>query len=142
MLEEVAVDAVGVPVFSAQEDIANVRIRFESGCVANLTSSRVSMERMRKIRIFESNAYVSTDYSEQAVTVYRKKDGAIKPGSFSMESILMEPLDVVKEEPLRLELSDFAACVREGRRPTVSGEDGLRALELAHEIITFIREHS
>lgn len=139
--EVVSIDAIGVPVFSEQEDIANARIRFASGCVANLTASRVSMERMRKIRIFEENAYVSTDYSEQEVMVYRKKPGPIPAGSAPMESITVEPLDVSREEPLRLEIEDFVACAQSGRRPVVSGEDGLRALELAQDIIAFIREH-
>lgn len=140
--EVVSIDAVGVPVFSEQEDIANARIRFASGCVANLTASRVSMERMRKIRIFEDNAYVSTDYSEQEVMVYRKKPGPIPAGSSPMESIIVEPLEVSREEPLRLELENFAACAMSGERPVVSGEDGLRALELARDIIDFIRDHA
>ncbi len=136
-----SIDAVGIPVFSKQEDIANVRIRFDSGCVANLTASRISMERMRKIRIFEDNAYVSTDYSEQEVILYHKKPGEIPEGKSPMEWINIEPLEVSREEPLRLELSSFIECVRDRRRPVVSGEDGLRALELAFDILEFIREH-
>ncbi len=140
--EVVSLDAVGVPVFSKSEDIANVRLRFESGCVANLTSSRVSMDRMRKIRIFETNAYVSTDYSAQEVLVYRKKPGPIPEGADPMAHILVEPLPVQKEEPLKLELMSFLSCVREGGRPAVSGEDGLKALVLARRIVDFIREHA
>ncbi len=135
-----SLDAVGVPVFSTQEDIANVRLRFDSGCVANLTASRISLDRMRKIRIFEENAYVSTDYSEQEVILYHKKPGEIPEGLSPMEWINIEPLDVSREEPLRLELSSFIECVRERRTPVVSGEDGLRALELAFDILAFIRE--
>ena len=135
-------DAVGVPVFDELEDIANVRIRFESGCVANLTASRVSMERMRKIRIFEDNAYVSTDYSEQEVLVYRKKPGPIPRGTSPMESITVDALQVRREEPLKLELEDFVGAVANGRSPIVPGEDGLRALVLAEQISAFIREHS
>ena len=134
------IEAVGVPVFSKQEDIANVRLRFDSGCVANMTASRISMEQMRKIRIFEENAYVSTDYSEQEVIVYHKKPGKIPEGLSPMEWIDIEPLDVSREEPLRLELASFIECVRGRTRPLVSGEDGLRALELAFDILTFIRE--
>jgi predicted dehydrogenase len=93
-------DAVGVPVFSGSEDIANVRLRFASGCVANLTSSRVSVDRMRKIRIFEENAYVSTDYSAQEGVVYRRKPGPIPPEAYPMEHIVIEALPVVNEEPL------------------------------------------
>lgn len=136
------VDAIGVPVFSQGEDIANVRLRFASGCVANLTSSRVSMETMRKIRIFEDNAYVSTDYSEQEVMVYRKKPGPISKEASPMESISIEALKVPREEPLRLELAGFIECVRTRTRPIVAGEDGLRALELAHRIIANILKHA
>ena len=137
--EVVSVDAVGVPVFSESEDIANVRIRFASGCVANVTASRVSMDKMRKIRIFAENAYVSTDYSAQEVLVYRKKPGRAEN---PMELISIDPLPVQKEEPLKLELMSFLDCVREGKRPVVSGEDGVKALKLADEIVRFIREHS
>lgn len=132
--EVVSIDAVGVPVFSESEDIANVRLRFASGCVANLTSSRVSLEKMRKIRIFEDNAYVSTDYSAQEVLVYRKKPGAIPAGSNPMEHISIDPLDVCKDEPLKLELAAFIECVQENRRPLISGEEALRALRLARQI--------
>lgn len=134
-----ALDAVGVPVFSTFEDIANVRLRFDSGCVANLTSSRVSQERMRKIRIFEDNAYLSTDYSAQEVLVYRKTPGPIPEGVNPMEHIVIDSLAVKREEPLKLELTDFLDCVRENKTPLVSGEDGLRALKLAQDITDFIR---
>ena len=137
-----SLDAVGVPVFSETEDIANARIRFASGCVANLTVSRVSVERMRKIRIFEPNAYVSTDYSAQEVLVYRKKPGPMPPDIDPMSQISIDALAVKKEEPLRLELESFVRCVRERTRPEVAGEDGLRALELAERIVQFIRDHS
>jgi predicted dehydrogenase len=139
--EIVSIDAVGVSVFSKVEDIANARIRFKSGCVANLTSSRISMERMRKIRIFEDNAYVSTDYSAQEVLMYRKKPGALPEGVSPMEAITIEALDVKKEEPLKLELEAFIQCVRDRNAPIVSGRDGMAALELAEDLITFIREH-
>ncbi|MBI5093769.1 MAG: Gfo/Idh/MocA family oxidoreductase [Candidatus Hydrogenedentes bacterium] len=138
----VFVDAVGVPVFSKSEDIANVRIRFASGCVANLTCSRVSMERMRKIRIFSNDAYVSTDYSEQAVVVYRKKPGPLEPGMTPMDLITVESMNVHKDEPLKLELASFVECVRTRNRPLVAGEDGLAALRLAQQVIGSIREHS
>ncbi len=140
--EVLSLDAAGVPVFSQSEDIANVRLRFASGCVANLTSSRVSVDRMRKIRIFAENAYVSTDYSAQEVLVYRKKPGPLPPDGNPMEHIIIEPLPVLKDEPLKLELGAFIACVREGGRPVVSGEDGVRAMRLAQQVMDFIREHS
>ncbi len=133
-------DAVGVPVFSESEDIANVRIRFKSGCVANITSSRVSVDRMRKIRIFAENAYVATDYSAQEVLVYRKTPGPIPPGSNPMEHIIIEPLPVQKDEPLKLELASFVECVQAGRTPVVSGEDGVKAVRLAEQILERIRE--
>jgi len=140
--EVASVDAVGVPVFSIEEDIANVRLRFASGCVANLTASRVSMERMRKIRVFDPNAYVSTDYSAQEVLVYSKKPGALPPDANPMEHIVITPLLVRKDEPLKLELESFVSCVRRGSAPAVSGEDGLRALELAWRVIGAIRNES
>lgn len=135
----ISVDAVGVPVFSEQEDIANVRLRFESGCVANLTSSRVSLERMRKIRIFDPNAYVSTDYSAQEVLVYRKKPGALPPDANPMESISITPLPVKKEEPLKLELISFLEHLSANAPAAVSGEDGLEALKLSWQILDAIR---
>mgnify|MGYP000973142890 CR=1 FL=1 len=138
--EVVSVDAAGVPVFSPSEDIANARLRFASGCVANITSSRVSLERMRKIRIFSSDAYVSTDYSAQEVLVYRKKPGPLPEGANPMEHITIDPLPVEKDEPLKLELASFARCVREGCAPVVSGEDGVRALRLAMRIAASIAE--
>lgn len=137
----VSLDAIGVPVFSPSEDIANVRIRFASGCVANLTCSRVAAERMRKIRVFAPDAYYSTDYSEQEVLAYRKKPGPVPPGVSPMLHIDVEPLPVTREEPLKLELASFVQCVRTRTRPVVSGEDGLIALRIAHDILEFIREH-
>jgi predicted dehydrogenase len=140
--EVAQVDAIGVPVFSKFEDIANARIRFANGCVANVTASRVSMEKMRKIRIFASDAYVSTDYSAQEVIVYRKKAGDLPPDVTPMEMIDIEPLDVHKEEPLKRELESFVACVRERKRPLVSGEDALAALRLAQRVMDAIRGES
>ena len=137
--EVISVDAVGVPVFSVEEDIANVRLRFASGCVANLTSSRISVDRMRKIRIFDPNAYVSTDYSAQEVLVYGKKAGAIPPDANPMEHISITPLPVRKEEPLKLELEAFVVSICNGNPPQVSGEDGLSALRLAWRIIDAMR---
>ena len=140
--EVTTVDAVGVPVFSPYEDIANARLRFASGCVANLTSSRISVERMRKIRVFSGDAYLSTNYTEQEVLVYRKKPGPVPPDVPPMQWITIDSLPVDREEPLKRELGSFVGCVRERRRPLVSGEDGLAALELAQDIIGAIREHS
>ncbi len=138
----ISIDAVGVPVFSEQEDIANARIRFASGCVANLTSSRVSVEKMRKIRIFEEHAYMSTDYSEQEVVRYRKKPGAVSDAVMPMDLIAIDSLPVERGEPLRRELESFLTCVRDRTNPTVDGHHGLRALQVAHDITEFIRTHS
>ncbi len=128
------VDASGVAVFSAQEDIANARLRFASGCVANITSSRISMEPMRKLRIFSQNAYLSTDYNDQEVYVYRKEPGPVPPGVNPMESIRIEPLPVARGESLQRELAAFVSSVRTGKRPLVAAEDAIRALELAERI--------
>jgi len=138
--EVVSVDAAGVSVFSDHYDIANARIRFASGCVANVTSSRVSVERMRKIRVFSEEAYASTDYSEQEVIVYRKQPGKLKPGQSPMEMISIDPLPVVRDEPLKLELESFVECARTGARPLVSGEDGLAAMDLAEQVERSIRK--
>lgn len=136
------IDAVGIPVFSETEDIANVRLRFDTGCVANLTCSRISLERMRKIRIFEPDAYVSTNYSEQEVVVYRKKPGRAPAGGNPMELITMDPLDVDREEPLKKELQAFLTSVKTRRPPTVDGEQGTEALRLAQDIVSRIREQA
>ncbi len=135
----VSMDAAGVPVFSPYEDIANARLRFESGCVANVTCSRVSVERMRKIRVFSSDAYVSTDYSAQEVLLYRKKPGPLPPDRPPMEHILIEQLTVERDEPLKRELAAFIASVRTRARPVVSGADGLAALKLAESVVAVIR---
>ncbi len=140
--EVVSVDAVGVPVFSKHEDIANARIRFASGCVANVTASRVSLERMRKIRIFASDTYVSTDYSDQEVIVYRRKPGTLTQEMNPMELIEAEALPVQREEPLKLELISFVECVRQRSRPIVDGADALAALQLAQRVIGCIRENA
>jgi predicted dehydrogenase len=135
----VSIDAVGVPIFSPEEDIANARLQFENGCVANLTSSRVSMERMRKIRIFEPNAYVSTNFSDQEVLIYRKRNVPTGEEASPMDRIEIEQLTVSREEPLKMELEAFVSCVRDRTRPLVSGEDALEALKLAWRALESIR---
>ncbi len=118
------VDAVGVPVLSKGEDIANARIRFENGCVANLTASRISPEKMRKIRVFQNDAYLSLDYQNQTGEIYRLAGG----------QIAHEAVEIEKGEPLKRELAAFVQCAREGREPKVSGYAAAAALELAIEI--------
>ena len=124
-----SIEAVGVPVLTGRVDIANARLRFANGCIANLTASRISRERVRKIRFFQPAAYLSIDYAAQKVELWRlvRKDGA-------MPSIQGGEVDVVNEEPLKRELADFVAAVRERRAPAVTGADGLRALALAQRI--------
>jgi predicted dehydrogenase len=118
------IDAVGVPVLSKGEDIANARIRFENGCVANVTSSRISPERMRKIRVFQEDAYLSLDYQSQSGEIYRKLGGRIS----------REKVEIEREEPLKRQLISFIECAGTGRAPRVSGFQATAALELAVEI--------
>ena len=124
-----AIEAVGVPVLTDRADIANARIRFESGCVANITASRISRDRIRKIRVFQRDAYISIDCGAKEAEVYRliHQEGRrplIEGGR----------IPVVDGEPLRNELEDFVAAVREGRQPAVGGVDGRNAVRLAEQI--------
>ena len=124
-----AVEAVGVAVLTPRPDIANARLKFASGCIANITASRISKDRVRKIRIFQRDAYLSVDYASQEVERWR-----LVKGNGAMPAIDGGKLDVAHEEPLKRELADFVAAVREKRTPGVSGVDGMRALELAQRI--------
>jgi predicted dehydrogenase len=125
-----SIDAVGIPVLSKGEDIANARIRFENGCVANITASRVSPEKMRKIRIFtQDKAYVSLDYQNQTGEIFRLVNGAIT----------RNPVEIEKDEPLKRELQSFVECSRRGGQPVVSGSEAAAALELAIEITELIK---
>lgn len=119
-----SIDAVGVPVLSSSEDIANARIRFEDGCVANVTSSRISPERMRKIRVFQEDAYLSLDYQNQSGEIYRRSGGRIT----------RDKVEIEREEPLKRQLVSFIECARTGREPRVSGFHATAALELAVKI--------
>jgi predicted dehydrogenase len=127
--EVTAIEAVGVPVLTDKFDIANARLRFATGCIANVTASRISKERVRKIRFFQPDAYISIDYAEQEVEGYR-----LKRREGQRPEIQGGKLPVTREEPLKRELEDFVRAVREKHRPLVSGEDGLRALKLAQAI--------
>ena len=124
-----AIDAVGVPVLTPKFDIANVRLRFESGCIANLTASRISRDRTRKIRFFQPESYVSVDYAAQELEVWR----LVRPPA-GIPSIEGGLVPVQNEEPLRCELEDFIDAVRSRRSPGVSGADGRRALALAQQV--------
>jgi predicted dehydrogenase len=124
-----SIEAVGVPVLTPKYDIANARLRFASGCIANVTASRISKDRVRKLRFFQPDSYLSIDYAAQEVEGARliKRDGA-KP------SIQAGSIPVQRDEPLKRELADFVAAVRERRPPLVDGAAGRRALELATRI--------
>jgi predicted dehydrogenase len=122
------VRAVGIPVLSRKADIANARVEFESGCVANLTASRVSFEKVRKLRFFQPNDYISVDYASQTGSMV----------SLRMGRVVERKLEPPSAEPLKLELESFIDCVRTRSAPVVSGADGLRALELALAIVTEI----
>jgi predicted dehydrogenase len=118
------VRAVGIPVLSRKADIANARVEFENGCVANLTASRVSFEKVRKLRFFQPHDYISIDTAAQTGTIV----------SLRMGRVSERKLEPTPSEPLRLELESFLNCVRTRSAPVVSGEDGYRALELAMRI--------
>jgi predicted dehydrogenase len=132
--EVVAVEAVGVAVLTPKPDIANARLKFASGCIANITASRISKDRVRKIRIFQRDAYLSIDYAAQEVERWRLVGGNGGP-----PAIEGGKLDVPREEPLKRELADFVGAIQEKRAPAVTGADGLRALELAHRITEAIK---
>lgn len=158
----VAIDAVGVPVLTPRIDIANVRLRFSSGCIANLTASRISRDRVRKIRFFQRDSYVSIDYTSQEVEAWRlvqppktpntqappktpKTPSSLGPppktpntqngAAGTMPRIEGGKLNVTKNEPLKRELEDFVSAVRNGHAPGVTGAQGRAALALAEQIV-------
>ena len=140
-----SIEAVGVPVLTGRVDIANARLRFANGCIANLTASRISRDRVRKIRFFQPSAYLSIDYAAQKVEMYRleKGNGPFDPAQGRpMPTIQGGDLDVANEEPLKLELADFIDAVAKRRAPVVSGEEGRRALAVAQQITDKIRAPS
>ena len=136
------VRAVGLPILSEKVDIANVRLEFESGCVANFTASRVSTERVRKLRFFQPRQYVSLDYGRQEVLVFTVgQDGAASVSPSVNPQIGVTKPPVASEEPLHAEIKSFLHAVRERSTPVVPLEDGRRALALALEIVAAIGEH-
>ena len=124
-----SIDAVGVPVLTGRVDIANARVRFANGCIANLTASRISRDRVRKIRFFQTAAYVSIDYALQKIEAYR-----LVKGSGPMPSIEGGDVPVANEEPLKRELADFVEAIAMRRAPRVDAAQGRRALALAQQI--------
>ena len=125
--------AAGISILSGKVDIANVRLAFPGGCIANLTASRVSTERVRKLRLFQPSQYLSLDYSRQEVFAL---------GVTADHGISSKSLEVERGEPLRLELESFFECVQTRSRPLVNGQDAARALEVALEIAARIEEHA
>jgi predicted dehydrogenase len=136
--DAVKIEAVGIPILTPKIDLANARVEFADGCVANITASRVSGERLRKLRVFQPNEYYSLDYAEQSVGMCKLIP---HPGSPRPE-IVAAPLEIVKREPLLAEIEAFVAAVQDRTTPLVTGSDGRRALALAVEVLNRIREHS
>ena len=149
------VRAVGLPVLSPKVDIANVRVEFESGCVANFTASRVSTEQVRKLRLFQPHEYLSLDFARQELLTIKvdpsllaqlaageSLDTLAAEGSHPSRGLSLEKLDAPRAEPLRLELEDFLAAVRNRTEPRVTGAAGRAALALALEINRQIAEHA
>lgn len=148
------VEASGVPVITQSVDIANARIRFENGTVANVTASRISRKAMRKIRIFQPAAYISIDFLQNSAEIYRLRDkdagdasaipfllGEMEYGGIKRQIVYEQPA-IEETNPLKDELAEFVDAITNSRRPIVSGEDGLHALEVAEMIQTKIRESS
>ena len=153
----VSIDAVGISVLSKGADIANVRFRFENGCVANVTASRISENKVRKIRVFQENAYLSLDYQNQSGYLLRLARADERESSFlgkiaglasastivtefSGKRIVREPVEVEKGEPLKIEIESFLHCAREGAKPKVSGPAAADALDIALDITRRIEE--
>ena len=138
--------AVGIPVITDKVDIAQARIEFATGTVANLTASRVSTERVRKMRFFQEHEYISVDFTRQDVLRVRVRQGATAPSALlpddSQPEINFEKLAITPGEPLRAELLAFAESVRTRKRPVVDGAAGRRALELADQVMASILEHA
>jgi predicted dehydrogenase len=137
--EVVRVEAVGIPILTPKIDLANARLEFADGCIANITASRVAGERMRKLRIFQPNEYYSLDYAEQQVGMFKltppKAEGALP-------EIVAQGLEITKREPLLAEIESFLSSVRSRAAPVVTGVEGRRALALALEVLDKIKAHS
>ena len=126
-----SIDAVGTPVFSGAVDIANARLRFEGGCVADVTASRVSLKTERRMRVFRGDAYLSLDLQNRILTVIRKRSEVPTAGELP---VTIDERSFEQSDALRDEIRSFLDCIRTGRAPLVGGEDGLRALETAIRI--------
>ena len=131
-----SIDAVGTPVFSGAVDIANARLRFEGGCVANVTASRVSLKMERKLRVFRDDAYLSIDLQQRILTVIRKQATPPAPGGLP---VAIDERSFEQGDALRAEIRSFLDCITTGGAPVVGGEDGLRALETAIRITRLLQ---
>lgn len=131
--EVVGVEAVGVPVLTPKIDICNARVKFASGCIANITASRISRDKVRKVRFFQPDMYVSVDYAAQELEAWR-----LRPRPGERPEIEGGKVEIARDEPLKLELEDFVSAVRDRRDPRVTGADGVRALELATRVATAV----
>jgi predicted dehydrogenase len=132
-----SIDAVGASVFSAGLDIANARIRYANGCVANTTASRVSMKMERKLRVFQDDAYISIDLQQKVLTIVRKPPAG---SDVPKGQVLIEERTYDQGDALKLEIEAFLRSIREGTPPVVTGEDGLRALETATKITRMVQD--
>ncbi len=128
-----SIEAFGVPVLTSEPDIANARLRFASGCIADVTASRVALKRERKMRVFQPDTYLVVDYGEHRIRICRREPGA-QPGT--LPNITFEEREVGGEDALEEEIRAFLQAVRDRSRPIVSGEDGLQALEMAERIVS------
>jgi len=122
------IDSIGAPVFTEEEDIANARIQFENGCVANVTASRISMKSERRMRIFQPDAYITLDFQNKKLAVFRKGSGEMFPG---VPNVTIDQRDLGQGDVLQAEIESFLAAAAGGGKPVVTGEDGRRALETA-----------
>jgi predicted dehydrogenase len=127
-----SIEAFGVPVLTENPDIANVRLRFAAGCVANITASRVALKRERKMRLFQPDTYIVVDYGEHRIRICRREPG---PPGGGLPTLTYEEREVSGEDALEEEIRAFLQAVRERSEPVVSGRDGLQALEVAEQII-------
>ncbi|GJQ48474.1 putative 1-carboxy-3-chloro-3,4-dihydroxycyclohexa-1, 5-diene dehydrogenase [Candidatus Kuenenia stuttgartiensis] len=151
------IDAVGVNVIADKEDIANARIQFQNGCVANITASRVSIQPMRKVRLFSEDSYISIDYQKKEGLIYKKSPkltlSALNISEMDVSTIAdlkshvfgdllkVEHIKMDDYEPLKKELESFVTCVLENKEPEVSGEEGLKAIEVANDILQEIERN-
>lgn len=125
------IDAIGAPVFTDEEDIANARIVFENGCVANVTASRISLKSERKMRIFQQDAYITLDFQNKKVLVAKRGEGELLPG---IPNVQVQERELGNADPLLGEITSFVSAIRDGKQPQVSGRDGRMALETALKI--------